>query len=332
MPQITNDAPSVLFRKVYIISRDQLIFVFKLLVAASLCVGGVYLALHGTWLPSIAGTLLLGAVYAHLVELQHQCLHHSAFMNSKLHRIVGVPLGIPFLTAYSHYRVRHLQHHRFLGTQRDSEFFGFDVRQPPTWGALLKSTFDYWRLFKVSKEIVRSFRGTWTYDMGEISQRRQREVMAEYRLLGVVILAAIAASLFGFGDLVLRVWLLPMLVAVPVHFLIELPEHIMCESDTIDVLRNTRSIKSNWFATWFTNGNNLHVEHHAAMAVPMHRLGERHGEVQSHGKYVHRSYMDFYGLVAREANRNRVRLRSLVPTATADSKTTEPSANSERAA
>ncbi|MFB8275447.1 hypothetical protein [Nocardia colli] len=44
------------------------------------------------------------------------------------------------------YRVRHLQHHRYLGTPSDTEFFGFDTRKPLTVGLLLRGMFDYARL------------------------------------------------------------------------------------------------------------------------------------------------------------------------------------------
>ncbi|MBY8856664.1 fatty acid desaturase [Nocardia sp. CA2R105] len=78
----------------------------------------------------------------------------------------------------------------------------------------------------------------------------------------------------------------------------ELPEHILCETRTTDVLRNTRSIRGSRISTWFTNGNNLHIEHHAAMAVPINRLRERHAEAAAYGTYVQRSYLSFYRDVA----------------------------------
>ncbi|MFE2432247.1 fatty acid desaturase family protein [Streptomyces sp. NPDC059373] len=294
----------LLFRKVRVTSSDQAVFVGKLLVVAVLLTAGGWLALRPSWPAAIAGAFVLGAVYTHMVELQHQCLHHSAFRNSKAHRIAGIPLGLPLLVVYSHYRVRHLQHHRSLGTPEDSEFFGFDTRQPLTWGMLARGSFDYVRVLTVLGEIGRSFTGRWTYDLGQIAERRRREVVAEYRLLGVVMAGAAGAALLGAGGPVLRLWVLPLLFAIPMHFLLELPEHILCDTDTTDVLRNTRSIRGSWLSTWFTNGNNLHVEHHAAMVVPINRLRERHGEVQIHAAYVERSYADFFRLVAKEARRN----------------------------
>ncbi|MER5886690.1 fatty acid desaturase [Streptomyces sp. NPDC001941] len=297
--------PQELFRKSRVSAWDQSVFTFKVALAVALAAGGAHLALRPGWLPALAGVLILGAVYTHMVELQHQCLHHSAFRTSRPHRIVGVPLGLPLLVSYSHYRVRHLQHHRFLGTDQDSEFFGFDSRRPVTPGLLLRGLFDYARLLTVVRDVAASCTGSWTYDAGQIAERRRRDVMHEYVLFGLVLLAAVVAAALGHGELLLRLWLLPLLVAVPLHFLVELPEHLMCENDTTDVLRNTRSIKGSWLTTWFTNGNNLHIEHHAAMVVPINRLRARHQEVARHAVHVDRSYAAFFRKVASAAWCNR---------------------------
>jgi fatty acid desaturase len=103
---------------------------------------------------------------------------------------------------------------------------------------------------------------------------------------------------------VLRLWVLPFLVFMPVHFLVELPEHILCDHSSSDVLRNTRSITGGWLTTWFTNGNNLHIEHHAAMNVPINQLRDRHGEARQFGSHVQRTYLEFYVIVLREVWNN----------------------------
>ncbi|MEU6217255.1 fatty acid desaturase [Streptomyces sp. NPDC047022] len=296
--------PVLLFARARVTRRDQTVFIGKLLVAAALIAAGVYLTLSDGLLLQAAGIVLLAAIYTHMVELQHQCLHHSAFTSAKPHRLVGVPLGLPLMVSYTHYRVRHLQHHKFLGTPQDSEFFGFDTRAPLTWGMLLRGAFDYGRLLQIARQIGRSWLGTWEYDAGEISERRRREAVAEYRWMAVPVLAAAVLAAAGYGDPVLKLWLLPVLVAAPMHFFLELPEHILCDTETTDVLRNTRSIKGSWFSTWYTNGNNLHVEHHAVMTVAINRLRARHEEVSRLAQHVERSYPRFYLAVLREAARN----------------------------
>ncbi|MGH7487318.1 MAG: fatty acid desaturase family protein, partial [bacterium] len=139
--------------------------------------------------------------------------------------------------------------------------------------------------------------------LGAISPKAQRNVQSEYRIIGAVLVIATVATCLGFGEVIGKLWLLPLMLAVPMHFLVELPEHLGCDSDSKDVLRNTRSITGGTLSTWFTNGNNLHVEHHAAMNVPMNKLRARHHIVRSEGKFVDPHYVDFYGTVLRQVVR-----------------------------
>ncbi|WP_433119634.1 fatty acid desaturase family protein [Micromonospora sp. CA-246542] len=294
---IRPPAPALLFRRARVTRWDERVFLGKLAALAALTTTGVILALRPEPVAITAGVLLLAAMYTHAVELQHQCLHHSAFRRALPHRLVGVPLGIPLLVVYSHYRVRHLQHHRYLGTPQDTEFFGFDTRRPLTLGVLARGLLDYPRLAGVGLDVARSATGSWRYAHGDIAPAMRRRIVTEHLLLGGVVLAAVALALTGHGVYPLRLWVLPLLVAVPLHFLVELPEHLLCETDTTDVLRNTRSIRGSWLSTWFTNGNNLHIEHHAAMSVPINQLPARHEETRRYGQHVQRTYGEFYRLL-----------------------------------
>lgn len=301
----TLASPQALFQRAPVRAKDEAVFIGKLCVLAVLTAAGIALAVQSSYVATAAGVVLLGAAYTHAVELQHQCLHHSAFRSSRMHRIVGVPLGMPMLVSYSHYRVRHLQHHRYLGTPQDTEFFGFDTRKPLTLGALAKGLVDVSRLVGVGRDIAQCVPGRWQYDMGQISPKSRKAIIAEYRWFGIFLALLVTASAVGGGSLVMRLWLLPFLVAMPMHFLVELPEHILCDTDSVDVLRNTRSITGSWLTTWFTNGNNLHIEHHAAMNVPINRLRERHPDTQEFGLNVQRTYFEFFTIVMREVWKNR---------------------------
>ena len=304
MTQVLS-APPLLFQRATVRGRDVAAFVAKLVVLAVLLTAGVVLALQPSLVATAIGVVILAAAYTHAVELQHQCLHHSAFRNPRLHRIVGFPLGLPMLVAFSHYRVRHLQHHRYLGTPDDTEFFGFDTRQKLTIGTLARGMFDVTRLVAVGRDIARCVTGRWTYDLGQISPKSRRAIVSEYRWFGIVLVLMAGMVAVGGGSLVVRLWLLPFVVAMPMHFLVELPEHILCDTSSVDVLRNTRSITGSRLTTWFTNGNNLHIEHHAAMNVPINRLRERHADVQQFSLHVQRTYAEFFRIVLAEVWRNR---------------------------
>ncbi len=289
-----SERPATLFIRTKVTEADARRFTMKLVVAMIITAAGGLLAVDSRIPLAAAGVAILACMYTHAVELQHQCLHHSAFRKAWLHRVIGVPLGLPLLVCYSHYRVRHLQHHRYLGTPQDSEFFGFDTRQRLTLWVLFRSMLDFRRFALVARDVWRSSRGTWQYGVGQIGDRARRQIMSEYRIIGVILLGAAGLCAAGAGSLLLRLWVLPLVAALPIHFLIELPEHILCDTSSTDVLENSRSITGSWFSTWFTNGNNLHVEHHAAMVVPLSRLRDRHDEVIKAGKYVEPTYLSAY--------------------------------------
>ncbi|GGL16585.1 hypothetical protein Sme01_36650 [Sphaerisporangium melleum] len=303
MTTVTEGGPALLFTRTKVSRGDQGVFVGKLAVLAALTALGATLALRPEPLAIAAGVVILAAMYTHAVELQHQCLHHSAFLRPWQHRLVGVPLGIPLLVVYSHYRLRHLQHHRHLGTPQDTEFFGFDTRAPLTVSHLVRGLLDYRRLASVLWEVALAATGRWTYRYGPISPGMRRRAVTEHLVLGAVVLTAIGAALAGYGQYPLRLWVLPLVLAVPMHFLVELPEHVLCDTATTDVLRNTRSIRGSRLSTWFTNGNNLHIEHHAAMSVPINRLPERHDETRRHAVHVERTYADFYRTLWKAVHR-----------------------------
>ncbi len=302
--RIANPA-RLLYQRAGVRTRDEVVFTGKLIVLTVMLVAGGALALQASYASAACGVVILAAAYTHAVELQHQCLHHSAFRNPRLHRLVGVPLGTPMLVSYSHYRARHLQHHRYLGTPEDTEFFGFDTRKPLTLDALGAALIDVRRVTDVARNIALCATGRWQYDMGQIAPKVRKAIVAEYRGFGVLIVLLIAVCGVGGGPVVLRLWLVPLLLAMPMHFLVELPEHILCDTASVDVLRNTRTITGSRLTTWFTNGNNLHIEHHAAMNVPNNRLRERHGEVVELGVHVQRTYGEFFAIVAREVWKNR---------------------------
>lgn len=289
-------APSAV-RAGRITSRDQATFLSKLLLCVALIAIGAVLAMTDAVAARIAGYLLLAAMFVHAVELQHQVLHHTAFVNQRPHRPVGVLLGLPMLVSYTHYRMRHLQHHKYLGTDRDTEFFQFDTRQDLTPLRLIRAMFHYGRWVKAARDCLRSYAGTWQPDFGQVPDKMVARIRAEYRVLGAVVVAVVGLSVATGSTAAVHLWLIPVLLAEPVHFLIELPEHIFCENETQDVLRNTRTITGSRFSTWFTNGNNLHVEHHTRMTVPMQGLAKMHPDMAPREQYLCGTYWDFYQTV-----------------------------------
>ena len=71
------------------------------------------------------GIVLLGVMFAHGVELQHQALHGQGFRHRGVNEFFGVLLGLPMLVSFAAYQASHLRHHRHLGTPQNREFFDY---------------------------------------------------------------------------------------------------------------------------------------------------------------------------------------------------------------
>jgi fatty acid desaturase len=266
-------------------------FQIKFIACVSLCVAfiALSLSLHGIFwvIPSI----LLGFMYAHAVELQHQCLHNTGYRSKKWNRIIGVLLGLPTLVSYSDYQSSHLEHHRLLGTPDNKEFFNYGYGSLTSLRKLIPHLF---MLSHYRDVIIYIFYAL----IGNLRQDKKRSVAlnirAEYRLMAVFLSLMTALILTGHYMIALKTWFIPLLIAVPVHCLIELPEHIGCDVQTLDVLHNTRSLKAGWLTVWFVDGNNYHVEHHWLPSVPNDKFPGLHKMVAGHIKHQEISYWSFY--------------------------------------
>jgi fatty acid desaturase len=243
-------------------------------------------------LPMVA----LGCLFAHAVELQHQCLHYTAYRSKAANRIVGFFLGIPLFVSFSDYQRSHMFHHRMLGRPENHEFFEYDHASLKRFGGMLSYMF---MLQHYRQKAMVIFKALTTRERS--ADPADRRITAEYRVIGIFFLAACAVSVLARTPMVLTCWILPLLVALPVHALIELPEHVGCDVTTTDIFRNTRTIRASWLAVWFTNGNNFHVEHHYLPSAPIDRLAKLHQVVHPRIVHLDDSYWTSYNRIFRSS-------------------------------
>ncbi|MDV9171381.1 fatty acid desaturase [Streptomyces sp. W16] len=257
---------------------------------------------------TLAAAALAGLMYAHLVELQHECLHEHAFHSRTLNRLCGVISGTFMLSSFWHYKHDHLRHHAFLGTPQNQEFFNYRFRDLHRWYGLgfVLAALHPGRYANVARDLVLCCLGRPV--PGVVRELDARKIRAEYRLLAVLLAGAIAFSVLTGDLLLLWVWLLPtLLVSEPAHFLIEMPEHfgLNTQSDP-NVLTNTRTIRASRPAQWFTNYNNLHTAHHYHQGVPMAQAVRLHALIADRVVPTEESYWSFY----RSVLTGRIRYRN----------------------
>ncbi|NUQ95941.1 MAG: fatty acid desaturase [Streptomyces sp.] len=279
---------------------DGTVFLVKFAVFLVLTGLGGVLAMQSFLAAQIGGTILLGLMFAHAAELQHQTLHSLGLRNRAANTAAGVALGIPMLISFAAYRASHLRHHRDLGTPQNREFFDYGDQYgsgtarsrwavPFSW-LVRFSMFHHYLAF--CRNEVRALRGA---DMEGENATTSRRIRRDHHVILAVVAVLAAVSAVTDPLLILRVWVIPLvLVAAPVHAAIELPEHFRCETLDQDPFANTRTIRSNRLMMWFTNGNNFHVEHHLMPNLPIERLPDLHAEVSDSLRYYHRSYVRYF--------------------------------------
>ena len=267
-------------------------FLLLVVLAILLAVLGAAAMYSDSWWLRAAGLVLEGMMFAHFVELQHQCLHSTATGHRIVDQTIGICLGLPMLVSFSDYQRHHLEHHRKLGTAANREFFAYEYDTLGSWSGLAKHFFMIPHYSSVFRNVY-----SLLFDRKRFRTLPGR-VRFEYSLIAAWILGNTSFILAGHPS-VLRVSVLPLLIAIPLHALIELPEHWGC-TQIGSTQETTRTIRAGKLGVWLTNGNNYHVEHHLYAGIPNHNLGALHQLIKDNESFLSGSYRSFYRGVAKE--------------------------------
>jgi fatty acid desaturase len=282
--------------KWYFAKRPGL-FLAKFLAGMGLLIAcWAVIALRPNWAIMAGAVVVTGLMYAHLIELQHECLHEHAFRSRTANRLCGVIAGLFMLSSFWHYKHDHLRHHAFLGTPQNREFFNYRFRDLDRWYGIgfLLAALHPGRYRTTVRDILLSCAGRPI--PGVARPLDARRIRSEYRLIALLLATAVTVTVLSGSMFLVYAWLLPaVLVGEPTHFLIEMPEHfgLNTQSDP-NVLTNTRTIKASRFAQWFTNYNNLHTAHHYHQGVPMAQIVSLHTVIADRVVPVETSYWTFY--------------------------------------
>ncbi len=267
-------------------------FLLKLLIMTFILIGSITIILCTQGIASFIAMILLGLMYAHALVLQHSCLHNTAFRTKQWNRIVGFLLGLPMLVSYSDYQFRHFKHHKMLGTSEDEESFNHDYNSLNSLKFIIPH---FWMFPHYNNVAIRLYKSITCkpLELVDAIPKTESRIRKEYFLMFIFLVVILALTIVAPTTLFVKIWLIPLLFANPTYALIELPEHIACDQ-VPDVFVNTRTIKASKLATWFTDGNNYHVEHHWLPNIPHDRLPEVHNHINLKIKYLDSSYWSFY--------------------------------------
>lgn len=287
-----------------LLERKTKRFCLRIVLATAIIAASSACMLSGSVILFVVGLIAQGAMYVHLIELQHSVLHMQAFESPKVARAIGFLLGIPMMISFSDFQYRHLLHHKHLGTNHNTETFNYSHSKLNTLKGFLCATFDYSRWITMCQRLFKAFTGKRiTEGANSFIENRVRQ---EYQVFGVILFSMIIVSVGMGTPMPVILWLAPLFAAEPVHFLLELPEHFgLPAHSNPDVFQNTRIWGGSWFARWFTHNTNYHLAHHFHQRVPMDKLPELTKQLDPYIPDNSRSesYLGFYLDVLRGKTR-----------------------------
>ncbi len=227
-----------------------------------------------------------GVLVISLFMLEHEATHRTPFRTVWLNDWVGRLCGVLLVLPFEWFRAFHMAHHRWTNLPgKDPELAG---PKPATRGAWVwhVSGLPYW--MAEVRLMVDLVRGRVTD--GFVAEGAKARVVAEARGMAVVYLAAGLSLVWT--DLVLWVWLVPVLLGQPVLRLYLLAEHGDCP-EVANMFENTRTTFTTRVVRCLAWNMPYHVEHHVWPTVPFHRLPEVHGLMREELKVTSDGYAAF---------------------------------------
>jgi len=244
---------------------------------------------------------VIGARQHGLAVLIHEGAHHRLTPARRLNDWIGEALcAWPLLVTLHRYRGHHLQHHRWLHTQRDPDL---QRKQTPEWQFPQPPLRFLTRLifYGFGLGILRTLHATQT-------MRETTPLPREMRLARLVLYIGGAGALTALGSwqLFLLYWVVPLLTwlqlilqvrSIAEHFAIpENPEGFGPTRTTLPTLPDRLFIAP--------QSVGYHLEHHAFPSVPAYNLARLHGVLMASPDYRRHAHITRgYLGVLREATR-----------------------------
>ena len=263
--------------------------------------GAGILLLGDWWL--LALLPLHGLLLTFLFAPAHETIHRTAFRSRRLNDAVAWLCGAVLVLPPAYFRAFHFAHHRHTqDPARDPELA---APKPDSLGAYLLhlSGLPYWR-----ERITTSLRHALTGRVAEpyVAPRQRPLLVREARLLWLLYLAIAAASLATGSLAAVWLWLLPALLGQPALRAYLMAEHGGCPL-VPDMLKNSRTTRSNALVRWLAWNMPYHAEHHAYPALPFHALPAAHEALKHRIAVQAPGYLAVHGelLAAIRAERAR---------------------------
>lgn len=238
------------------------------------------------WSLRIAAYVLMGMIIHGLGNFMHEGIHGNLFRARRRDRWFGFLAGVPTLFPISAYGTNHLLHHKHTRTEKDPDEIG-SVTESKTLQSII-----FYAWFIVGT-LIYSFRIPYVVHTRGTPGQRVAVVTERAIIIALLCGLLISAWAFGFLDVVFHCWVIPLVVASMLANIRVSAEHQMTVPD--HPLRQTRTVTSNAFYSFFNINLNYHLEHHLFPGVPWYNLPRLHRlllpEYERVGASVYNSYV-----------------------------------------
>lgn len=244
----------------------------------------VGLAWGGPWIaPAWA---LHGLILAFLFAPLHETIHRTAFRTRRLNDAVAWACGLVLALPPDYFRAFHFAHHRHTqDPARDPELA---TAKPDGWAAYLShvSGLPYWRC-----QIASTLRhAAGRVDEAFIAPGQRPAIVREARVVLAAYAAVAAASIALQSGAAVVFWIAPVVFGQPALRLYLLAEHTGCPL-VADMLRNSRTTRTNRLVRRLAWNMPYHGEHHTYPALPFHALPAAHALLRPHLALVAPGYV-----------------------------------------
>jgi len=240
------------------------------------------------WSIQVVGYVLMGMVIHGIGNFMHEGIHGLMFRSKRWNRWIGFLAGLPTFLSASAFGTDHLLHHKHTRTELDPD----EILHMTHNSTMQVVCFYAWLflgtiIFGIRVPFVLLKRATKAEKMAVLTER-----VVMFLLLGGLFASA---YYFNFFDVLLHCWFIPLIVAI---FLVNMrgwAEHQLTSQD--HPLRQTRTVTSSRFYSFFNINLNYHLEHHLFPGVPWYNLPALHRllqpEYEKAGASVYKSYFWF---------------------------------------
>lgn len=264
------------------------------LAAIALTSAGLLL-LDGAW--SLPLLVAQGLLLTFLFAPAHETIHRTAFRSRWLNDAVAWLCGAVLVLPPEYFRAFHFAHHRYTQDPVKDPELASGPRDSLGSYLLHLSGLPYWRE-RIGTTLRHALSGRVTEPY--VTARQAPLLVREARLLWLLYLALAAASLATGSWVAVWLWLIPALLGQPALRAYLMAEHGGCPRIP-DMLRNTRTTKSNALVRWLAWNMPYHVEHHAYPALPFHALPAAHQELEDRIAVLAPGYLAVHAELLRRA-------------------------------